>query len=142
MDKDNEELKEYRLMGRPVIEFKDEYCEQLIEHMKKGFSFASFAGKVGVCLNTIKNWAKRHENFLAAKEIGWSGNLLFWEELGIDGTWSTTEREGNQSISKTLNARVWELNMKNRHAWKDKTELSVDKESNLINLAYNLADKK
>lgn len=131
------DLKEHRLIGRPPIEFKDEYCEALIEHMKKGFSFASFAGEIGVCLNTIKNWSKRHENFLAAKEIGWSANLNYWEKIGINGLWSTTERRGNESISHTLNARVWELNMKNRHAWKDRAELEFSEDKNKITLAYS-----
>ncbi len=63
-----------------LSKYDPKYCQQLIEHMSKGKSFDSFAGKIRVTLATIKAWKEKHEEFAEAFEIGDAQSLLFWEE--------------------------------------------------------------
>lgn len=98
--------------GRPTL-YKEDYCEQLIEHMTQGFSFESFAGFIGVCKDTLNEWAKVHEQFSAAKKIAFEKSRFAWEKIGID-------------IAKTNdgNSTSFIFNMKNRfpEEWRDKIE--------------------
>lgn len=66
-------------------EYRDEYCEELIEHMTNGYSIESFAGVVNVCRTTLYNWFKDNEDFAEAKDIGMMKSLFYWETLGIKG---------------------------------------------------------
>jgi transposase len=98
--------------GRPT-DFKDEYCELLVQHMKEGYSFESFAGLVGVTRKTIYNWLEIPE-FLHAKERGFEVSRLTWEKIGKT---ITVHGEGN--------ATAFIFNMKNRFRedWNDKKEI-------------------
>jgi hypothetical protein len=100
--------------GRPS-KYKKEYCESLVDHMAKGFSFASFAGLVGVCEDTLFEWADAHSEFDEAKSRAFAKCQLFWEQMGSDGAWNFSG-EG----SKNLNTTYWIFNMKNRFKWRDK----------------------
>lgn len=63
-------------------EYKPEYCAQLIEHMKKGFSFASFGSVVSKSEQTLHNWKDAHPEFLEAKNVGLVFSLRLYEEMG------------------------------------------------------------
>lgn len=102
-------------LGRPS-EFKEEYCEMLVEHLSKGLSFSSFAGVIGVCEDTVYRWAKEHPTFSESKKIGWPKSKLMWEQMGIDGANGTLEK---------FNTGAWIFNLKNRFGWKDKTETEL-----------------
>jgi len=56
-------------LGRPT-DFKPEYCEMLIEHMKKTQTYESFSTELGVCRKTLYNWERDNPSFLHAKRIG------------------------------------------------------------------------
>lgn len=112
-------------IGRPS-DYKPEYCQMLIDHMRAGYSFASFGAIVGCCEKTLHTWRNTHEGFLQAQNIGKAYSKLFWEDLGIKAC---------TGKAKNLNSAVWIFNMKNRFGWKDKTETEVTggtKESRLI----------
>jgi hypothetical protein len=101
--------------GRPT-DYKEEYCEQLIQHMARGFSFESFAGKVGVSKQTIYTWAETHPEFLDSKNAAFEQSRLFWERVGIElATGQNTD----------ANPTAWIFNMKNRFRedWNDKKEI-------------------
>lgn len=57
--------------GRPT-KYKPEFCNLLIEHMKRGLSFESFGAEdgVGVSKETLYNWLERHKEFLDARKRG------------------------------------------------------------------------
>lgn len=69
-------------LGRPTL-YKDEYCAQLIEHMKEGKSFESFAPLAGVNRDTLYEWEHVHQNFSDAKKMGKDWRLL-WIERQMD----------------------------------------------------------
>jgi DNA-binding XRE family transcriptional regulator len=86
--------------------YKEEYCDQLIEHMRKGLSYEAFAGVIGVSNKTIHTWEGKHPEWKEAKGIGFNACRIFWEKLGVD---LATGGKGN--------ATVWIANMNNRF-WK------------------------
>jgi len=118
--------------GRPT-NYKPEYCEALIAHMKSGLSFECFGAAIGVSRDNVYEWAKVHPEFSESKELAKAASLLFWEREGVKGLWN--EKDGPQ-----LNNSVWIFNMKNRHGWKDKTEHAIETTRPIV-LAYNPAGK-
>lgn len=127
-------------MGRPS-KYKSQFCAGLIEHMSKGLSFESFAAVIDVSRDTLYEWDKSHADFSDAKREAYAKNLLFWENHGIEGLYSTTEydqRTGKPTSSKSMNATVWIFNMKNRHKWRDR---QADESDVVINNLSNLSDE-
>lgn len=105
-------------IGRPT-KYKKKYCEMLIEHMAKGLSYESFAGKIEVSRDTLYEWEKEHKDFSDSKKIGLGKGLLKMEEFGI---------EGMTGGIKDFKPNIWIFKMKNKHGWRDKTEISGDME--------------
>ena len=114
-------------VGRPSL-YRPEYCQLLIEHMEKGLSYEAFAGVVGVSKQTIYDWEKANEEFLDAKNRGIERARLFWEQKGLDGLFSETfeDKDAKTRSSKSINAPIWLINMKNRFGWRDKQPGEVD----------------
>ena len=98
-------------VGRPS-KYKKDYCEQLIEHMAKGFSFESFAGKIRTTYRSLYTWTEKHDEFLQAKEIGQAANRLFWEDLSL-------KQFMKEFKDHPFNNVVWVFAMKNIHGWSD-----------------------
>lgn len=121
--------------GRPT-KYKKEYCALLVEHMKSGLSFESFAGLVKVSFDTIHEWVRVHPEFSAAKKAGVPQSLMFWEKLG---------RAGTAGQVKNFNVAAWIFNMKNRFRWRDTFEIDTsDGNGNVrkIELSYKLDSDK
>jgi transposase-like protein len=51
-----------RPVGRPT-QYRHEYCEQVIAHMKQGRSLTSFAGSIEVSRNAVYEWIRTHREF-------------------------------------------------------------------------------
>lgn len=56
-------------IGRPE-DYKPEFCAMLFDHMKEGYSFETFGAIVGVCRETLYQWAKYNAAFHHAKAKG------------------------------------------------------------------------
>jgi hypothetical protein len=91
----------------------------LIEHMAIGMSFESFAGIIGVCEDTIYEWAKVHKDFSEAKRHAFARNRVFWEQAGISGLYMGGKEN-------PFNSTVWVFNMKNRFGWRDTKEVDAN----------------
>lgn len=114
-----------RKIGRPTL-YKPEYCDLLIQHMGKGFSFEAFAGEIGVNRDTIYEWLQTYSQFSDAKKTAAELNRKFWEQVGIDIATGTGKAAAG-------NATAFIFNMKNRfkNEWRDKIETGItDKEGN------------
>jgi hypothetical protein len=105
--------------GRPTT-YKPEYCELLIEHMGKGYSFESFAGTIDTHRGTLYRWEAAHPEFRDAKKAGLDKSLLFWERLGVHGA---------SGKVKGFNPSAWIFNLKNKHLWRDKTPDEIKEEA-------------
>jgi len=95
-----------KTLGRPT-KYKEEYCEQLIEHMSLGHSFESFASVVNVNRDTLYEWCSTQPNFSDAKKCGSSKSLKALEEIGLDGM---------KGLIKGFNVAAWIFMCKNRHS--------------------------
>ena len=70
--------------GRPS-QYKPGYCDLLIEHMKDGNSYETFAVMIPdktVTERTLYNWEKVHPEFFQAKRRGFLLSKKHWEDLG------------------------------------------------------------
>lgn len=68
--------------GRPTV-YDPAYCDALEAFMAQGFSFTAFAGSIGVCRNTLDNWAKEHPDFLGARNRAKARRGLHWEKAAL-----------------------------------------------------------
>lgn len=111
---EKKETTEGRGKGRPT-EYKEEFCEMLIEHMSEGYSFESFGGVIGVSERVLYDWEKKFPEFLHSKEIGTQKSMIWWEKIG---------RMGMINEIPFFNDRIWRLNMINRFRskWSDGTK--------------------
>lgn len=110
MTKDSQKSKDkgYKKRGAKT-KYREEYCEQLVEHMAKGFSFESFAATVDVDRDTIYEWAKVHPEFSDAKKRGIVKSLLRFEALALANM-----------TNKNFNTTSWIYQMKcrfNQFGW-------------------------
>jgi hypothetical protein len=108
------------LLGGAPSKYRPEYCEALIRHMEKGYSFASFGAALptpsptnenprpkqeSVCKDTLYEWANVYPEFSDAKKIAENKCRLFWERMGILGT---------SGKFKNFSPAVYIYNMNNR----------------------------
>lgn len=103
-------------MPRPT-KYDPRYCRMLVEHMRTGLSWESFAGVVGVESDTLRNWQDRFPEFFGARKKGEALNRLFWEKVGIDGAIGKI---------KGFNPASWIFIMKNCFGWRDRGNLEIN----------------
>lgn len=112
-----------RKIGRPT-KYREEYCEDLYEHMSEGFSFKSFGGRIRVDEATMHEWCKKHKEFDKSKKEGYQAGLYAYEKL-VTG-------HMNGTIEGSASALVWFG--KNVHNWKDKKEVDLNSGEIKINI--------
>lgn len=108
-------------MAAPTL-YKEGYCIALIDHMSKGFSYESFAAKIGTCRQTLYNWEKEYPEFLDTKKQAQELCQFWWESAGINGLYTIVEHDedgGKNIIEKKINPSMWIFNMKARFRWQD-----------------------
>lgn len=103
--------------GRPS-KYSPELCEKLIDHMKEGNSFETFAAVAGCGVSTLYDWCKNYPEFSEAKKKAFALSQRVWEDLGL-------------KMAKEGNATIWIFCMKNRFGWKDKQEQEIKSESSI-----------
>jgi len=117
-------------VGAPTL-YKPEYCDLLIQHMAKGFSFESFGAEVNCGGTTVANWLK-HSEFRAAKQKAQVLNRKFWEDLGIKGT---------RGEIKGFNVASWVFNMKNRFHWRNEVVVKDERKVESVTIELPSAKK-
>jgi transposase-like protein len=66
--------------GRPS-KYRHEYCQQIVDACsRKGYSLTAFAGSIGCHLETLANWARKHEQFFEAVKRAKAARAQFWED--------------------------------------------------------------
>lgn len=63
--------------GRPT-DYKEEYCNSVIEFGKQGFSRVQMAAEFEVAKATIQNWEKEHSEFLVAMTRAMTLSQAWW----------------------------------------------------------------
>jgi hypothetical protein len=90
-------------MARPT-EYKQEYCQQVIEYGKQGKSLTWMASELGVTKKTIHNWMEAFPEFLHAMEESRAHSQRWWEDAG----------QVNMLLAQgagSFNASVWSRSM-------------------------------
>jgi hypothetical protein len=115
-------------LGRPT-KYKPEYDQMLIDHMAKGYSFESFAGRIKVAGSTIYEWVEKHDAFREAKKKAFEENRFFWEGAGLEGLYMGGK-------DNPFNSTIWIFNMKNRFPkqWRDRQEIKQESKVTLESL--------
>jgi hypothetical protein len=67
--------------GRPP-KYRDEFCDEMVEFCGRGYSLTAYAGEIGVCRDTITEWAKVHAEFSLACKRAKAACGRWWEERG------------------------------------------------------------
>lgn len=110
--------------GRPT-KYRPEFCQDLIDHMSKGYSYETFGAALydkygkefGVHKDTLYEWEKEHSDFSDAKKVAFMKCQQEWEELGIKGT---------QGSFIAFSGSTWIFNMKNRFKWRDRSDIELN----------------
>lgn len=69
-------------MSRPT-KYKEEYCQKVIQHLKTGASFASFAASIGTHREVLWQWRQKHEMFNNACNIAMEASQAWYENLAL-----------------------------------------------------------
>ena len=113
--------------GRPT-DFKPEYCEMLIEHMRSGFTYTSFPAILPKgCIATLYNWEKQFPEFLEAKRRGQT-LLQYWDEKNLNAMITGKNSKGNTAAAI--------FKMKNCHGWREKTPEEQDEPVKVVVTDY------
>lgn len=104
------------------MKFEKKFCAELIEHMRRGFSFESFASTIGVDVETLNLWARQFPEFRAAKNKGEAAALFWWESVGREAVFGgeKTLSDGRVIDYKNFNHAIWIFVMKTRFRWTEK----------------------
>lgn len=102
------------LAGTPQDTFKSEYCQQLIDFMKKGYSLASFGAEIGRSRETLYEWMRSHPEFKEAHQIGKQSALKFFETMLINCTMGTIPQQLQNMGSKKLDVSAIIFALKTR----------------------------
>lgn len=114
--------------GRFATKYKEEYCLELINHLKDGGTLTSFAGRVGVSRSTVMKWKEDYPEFKMAYDNADSASFAYWLEVGK--SLALGDIKGN--------AICWIFIMKNLFGWHDRHELTRD---NMENIKINFVKK-
>lgn len=133
---------------RGMITWDPKYCAMLLEHMKKGGSFPSFAGVIGCCFETLYDWIDEksprfHPDFSEARARGEACLFLTDEQIGTAGITGQLKRVSSAKILTDQNgnkigtqekyapayfsATAYNFRMKNRYPqfYKDRSETAI-----------------
>lgn len=67
------------MAGQPTL-YREEYCTGIVEHCRSGASITSYAASIGVCRDTITNWANAHPQFFAAVKSAKAAAAAWYDE--------------------------------------------------------------
>jgi hypothetical protein len=98
-------------------------CKTVVDLMAEGASKAEVAAELGISRETLNEWTKSNQVFSVAIKEGEALSEAWWLKQG---------RVNLQN--KEFSATLWYMNMKNRHGWKDKAELTGAGENGSIQL--------
>lgn len=105
--------------GRPSL-YREEYIEEVKSLMQQGYSKTAAAGAIGVCVDTLTNWAAEHPEFFRALKTGAASRTYKLE------TDLLSAQDG-----PTVTSRIFALKNASPEEWRDRREIAGDKDAPL-----------
>lgn len=96
--------------GRPT-KYDIKYCDVALNLMKKGFSKAAVAGKLGISRDTLYQWCKTNPEFSDTIKRGETASEYYWSKILHDATTGKNSK---------ANPTLLIFYMKSRFGWKDR----------------------
>lgn len=107
------------MVGRPT-DYKEAYCNEVLEHLAEGFTLASFGGIVGASRDTLYEWAKVHPQFSDAIKKGRAKGQHLWEQrLAAQAASGAGNTAAIIFAMKNLYQDDWADKIVNEHTGKD-----------------------
>ena len=100
--------------GRPT-DYREEYCQMVIDHMKEGASLTSFAASIGCARSTINTWMEANPQFSESVKVAKANCAAWWEKHGRDI--ATGKTDGNPTLI------IFGLKNMGADDWRDKQEI-------------------
>ena len=66
-------------IGRPT-KYDPTFCDLVVHAGERGLSLTAFAGEIGVCRDTVQEWARVHPEFSAAVKAHKAKRAWIWEQ--------------------------------------------------------------
>ena len=107
-----------------VIQYKEEYCDLLVNHLSKGLSLQCFGGTVGVSRATVYDWIDRYPEFKAAKEEGVQKAMQFHEEI-LSAKLSGRDLKGFDPKKSDTTALIFALKTRFHEVYGDKQKIEA-----------------
>ena len=96
--------------------YKPEYDQLAYEHMATGKSETVLAIELGVTMDELIAWKRKHPSFGESLKKGIAASQAWWEELARNNIISPTPGR--------FNVALWIFNMKNRFGWTDRQDIN------------------
>ena len=107
-------------LGRTSL-YKPEYCKEVIEMGKLGYSKEQMAAKLNVSWGSLDNWAKQSPEFLLALRTAIQEELSYWEQLGLN---NVLETPGAQRLNGNVYNKIMAARFPAKYSERSKVELS------------------
>lgn len=82
--------------------YRPEYCQQLVDFMKKGYSLGSFGAEIGKTTQTLLNWCEKYPEFKEAHRVGKQSAMKFFETMLVNASMGIIPQQLKQLGSKKL----------------------------------------
>jgi len=89
----------------------------LIEHMQKGYSYASFAAVANVTWDTLNDWGHKYKDFQLARKIGEGKRAYHHEEIFMDLAATGSSAPAQKFLLQ---------NLSEEYAFKEKSDVRLD----------------
>lgn len=103
--------------GRPTT-YKPEYCQQLLDAARDGYSLTAFAGLVGICYDVVNEWANVHPEFGRAVKNAKALRSIWWQDIARN-------LAANGGTGGQVAMCIFMLKNYAPHEFKDRQELDV-----------------
>ena len=80
--------------------YRKKYAKWLLAHMKKGYSYFSFAAIIDIPVYEMDKWVENEEDFHRARHLGAAYVFYYFEKLGM-------EHFKQQIKNKKFNISIW-----------------------------------
>ena len=110
----------------PNLVYDQSFCDRVIDHVKQGYTFNSFAAVIGVSVTTLSRWVEKYEKFAEAKEIAQQYLSMRYQDY-LDKA-ASGESKGNASAITFGLTNIDPENFKNKinHEVRDERPIIID----------------